>query len=234
MHVYSSAVSPEFSVLAVVDDFNTTNGSTVSFTCFAFGGPDNVFVWILTTSSIGLENTPLSPPLNVSEVVGFLRDTYAVLQQSSRGDYVIDSVNATENGGTYTCVVVNVAGLDSDEVQLLVQPTITRQPEDVLTLNGENIFLKCEANSFPPPTYSWFLETTEQKVLVTEDVPRVMLDDSGRDLLFNGVDYSDAGSYFCRASSSSGYVDSRLATITGTHTLINILYSQIPVLGIKV
>ena len=218
------AVSPEFSVTAAVSDSNTTNGSSVSFTCLALGGPDNVFVWILTNSSIGLGSTAVSPPLNVSEVVGLLQGTYAILQQSNDGDYVIDSVNATEDGGTYTCVVVNVAGLDSDEIQLLVQPIITRQPEDVLTLNGENVSLSCEADSYPPPNYSWFLQTPEQDILVVESAPRVTLDNGGRDLVFTGVDYDDAGSYFCRASSLSGFADSVTATITGTDTCLNILH----------
>ena len=213
--MYSVAVSPAYSVRADANNSNTTNGSSVSFTCFTLGGPENVFVWILTNSAIDLGITVVSPPLNVTEVVGFLQDTYPVLQQSNDGDYVIDSVNATEDGGTHTCVVVNFAGLDSDEVQLLVQPTITRQPENVLTSKGEIISLSCEAESFPPPTYSWFLATTEQEVFVTEDAPRVILDNGGRDLLFNGVEYADVGFYFCRANSSSGYADSMSATITG-------------------
>ena len=216
------AVSPELSVIAAVNESNTTNGSGVSFTCSALGGPDNVLVWILMNTSIDLGIIAVSPPLNVSEIVTLLQDTYTVLQQSNRGDYVIDSVNVTEDGGTYTCVVVNVAGLDSDEVQLLVQPIITRQPENVLTLNGENISLSCEADSFPPPTYSWFLmENTKQEVLITKDPPRVMFANGGSDLLFMGINYHNAGSYFCRAKSSLVYVDSESATITGNAHIIS-------------
>ena len=233
--VHSLAVSPEFSVRAAVNDSNTTNGSSVTFTCSALGGPDNVFVWIMKNSSIGLGSIAVSPPpLNVSDIVGLLQDTYVILQQSNDGDYVIDSVNASEDGGTYTCVVVNIAGLDSDEVQLLVQPIITRQPEDVLTLNGESISLSCGADSYPPPTYSWFLETTQQyNIRVNEDAPRVILHNNGRDLLFIGVNYSDAGSYFCRAASSSFYADSNSATITGMDiNLQAILNNAICVFGL--
>ena len=161
MYVYSVAVSPAYSVRADANDSNTTNGSSVSFTCSTLGGPNNVFVWILTNNSIDLGFTAVLPPLNVSEIVGFLQDTYPVLQQSNHDDYVIDSVNATEDGGLYTCVVVNVAGMDSDEVELLVQPIITTQPERVFTSNGGNISLSCEADSFPPPTYFWFQEITD-------------------------------------------------------------------------
>ena len=207
-------------MIAIVDDFNTTNGSRVSFTCFALGGPGNVFVWIFTKIPPDVKITAISPPLNVSEVVGFLQETYPVVQHTNHGNYMIDSVNATENGGTYTCVVINVAGLNSDEVQLLVQPTITRQPENVLTSNGEIVSLSCEADSFPPPTYSWLLETTEQEVVVTEEALRVILYNGGKYLLFLGVEYSDFGFYFCRAVSFSGFVDSRLATVTGTDIFI--------------
>ena len=212
------AVSPESSVMAVVDNANTTNGSSIIFTCGTLGGPDNVFVWIMAIDSVNLMTISPSPPLNVSEVVELLQGIYTVLQQGSDDEYVIDSVNATENGGTYNCVVVNVAGVDSDEVELLVQPTITRQPESVLTFVGENISLSCEADSFPPPTYSWFRQTNQGEVAVTEDAPRLTLNSSSGDLFIVGVEYSDAGFYFCRANSSSGNADSRLATITGIHT----------------
>ena len=214
----SPVVSPESSVVAGVDNANTTNGSSVTFACSADGGPDNVFVWIMVADSVDLGSISLSPPLNLSEVVELLQSTYSVLQQSSDDEHVIDSVNATENGGTYACVVVNVAGFDSDEVELLVQPTITRQPLSVLTFVGENISLSCEADSFPPPSYSWFRQTEEGVVvIVNEDPPRLTLNNSSRDLFFYGVEYSDAGFYFCRASSSSGNADSRSATITGAH-----------------
>ena len=204
--------------MAVVNSSNTTNGSSVSFTCETEGGPDNVFVWVMVADLVDLVNISLIPPLNVSEVVELLQSTFTVLQESSNDEYVIDSVNATENGGTYTCVVVNVAGFDSDEVELLVQPTITRQPESVLTFQGDNISLSCEADSFPPPSYSWFRQTEEGEVVaVTEDAPRLTLNSSSGDLFFYGVEYSDAGFYFCRASSSSGNADSISATITGTH-----------------
>ena len=214
-----SAVSPETSVMAVAMNASTTNGSSVTFMCDTLGGPDNMFVWIMAADPVDLKTIPLSPPLNVSEVVKLLQNAYTVLQQGSEGEYVIDSVNAMENGGNYTCVVVNVAGFDSDEVELLVQPVITRQPESVLTFVGDNTSLSCEADSFPPPMYSWFRQTEEGDIVnITEDAPRQVLD--GSSLFIFGVDYSDAGFYFCRASSSSGFDDSSLATITGTCTCI--------------
>ena len=223
MFVHFLAVSPEPSVTVMVNRSNVTYGSNVTLTCSALGGPGNVFVWLLMNSSIDLGIiAAIPPPLNASEVASALQDTYVVRQQSNNGAFVIDSVNATEDGGTYTCVVVNPAGFDSDEIQLLVQPIITRQPEDVLALNGESISLSCEADSYPPPTYSWFLKASEQEVFVMEDAPRVIRDNGGRDLLFMSVEYSEFGSYFCRASSSSGYADSEAATITGTHTFFSI------------
>ena len=272
LSVCPPAVSPGSSVMVDVDDANTTNGSSVTFTCAAEGGPDNVFVWIMTMDLVDLGTITLSPPLNVSEVVELLQNTYTVLQQGSDGEYVIDSVNATENGGTYTCVVVNVAGYDSDEVELFVQPTITRQPENVSTFVGDSVFLSCEADSFPPPSYSWFRQTNDREIELENSTSsdgmssggqnfstrsseeEVKMDNSGsgvssiavpefssgsadgdgnfngivsgiiiingdKNLFINGIGYSDAGFYFCRVSSSSGVMDSRLATITGTHSI---------------
>ena len=258
MYVCPPAVSPESSVMADVDDANTTNGSSVTFTCAAEGGPDNVFVWIMTMDLVDLWTISLSPPLNVSEVLELLQSTYIVLQQSSDDEYVIGSVNATKNGGTYTCVVVNVAGYDSDEVELFVQPTITRQPENVSTFVGDSISLSCETDSFPPPSYSWFRQTNDGEIelenrtsdgvssgdwnfsygsgysgsdvssssvldgngIFSENVSGIIIINGGKDLFIHGISYSDAGFYFCRVSSLSGVVDSRLATITGTHYLI--------------
>ena len=101
-------------------------------------------------------------------------------------------------------------------VQGSVQPTITRQPESVLTLQGDNISLSCEADSFPAPFYSWFRQTEEGEVVaVIEDVPRLALNSISGDLVITGVDYSDFGVYFCRATSSSGFADSTSAIITG-------------------
>ena len=212
------AVSPEFSVVADVDNANASSGSSVTFTCSTLGGPDNAFVWIRATDAADVVPFSVpSPPLNVSAVVELLQNTFTVLQQSSSDKYVIDSVNATKNGGVYACVAINVAGLEPDEVQLLVQPTIIGQPESVLTFEGENASLSCQADSFPLPTYSWFQQTTEGAVVVSEDAPRLTLDSGGRDLVFTGIDYSDAGSYFCRATSFSGIADSKLALITGTY-----------------
>ena len=218
MYVCAPVVSPESSVMAVVDNDKATNGSSVNFTCLTLGGPDNVFVWIMVIDPVDLATIFLSPPpINVSEVVKLLLSTYTVLQHGSDDEYVIDSVNATENGGNYTCVVVNVAGFDSDEVELLVQPTITRQPESVLTFQGDNISLSCEADSFPPPSYSWFRQIEEGEVMiVNEDAPRLTLNSSSGDLVITGVNYSDFGVYLCRATSSSGFANSTLSTITGT------------------
>ena len=49
------------------------------------------------------------------------------------------------------------------------------------------------------------------------NVSEIMIINGGKDLFINEISYSDAGFYFCRVSSSSGVVDSRLATVTGTH-----------------
>ena len=58
---------------------------------------------------------------------------------------------------------LRMAGLDSDAVQLLVQSIITRQPEDVLTLSGENISLSCEANRYTPPNLLLLLLRMHQR-----------------------------------------------------------------------
>ena len=86
-------------------------------------------------------------------------DSMAFLQQlttiSTGPNLTISSINATQDGGMYTCVVVNQAGQDSANVTLYVRPLIVDQPQDQFTRQGETVTLSCRADSFPSPLYQW-------------------------------------------------------------------------------
>ena len=62
------------------------------------------------------------------------------------------------------------------------------------------------------------------KHIFRRDTPRIIISNDGKDLFIYAVDYSDAGYYFCRVNSAAGVVDSRAATITGTHNLMAIQF----------
>ena len=102
-------------------------GDNVTFTCSAQGGPGNEFQW--QRNGGDLENETLA-------------------------NLTVANISASE-GGSYTCVVSNAAGDDSETATLYVQPYIETQPEDVLTTNGSEVNFTCVAESFPDPEYQW-------------------------------------------------------------------------------
>ena len=120
------AVSPEMVIADV--------GGTVTFTCFALGGPDNTYQWQKNGSDL-------------------MNETDTTL--------IVSNISAM-NGGNYTCVVSNAADNDSATAVLHVEPIIVTQPTDILTRNGTVVSFTCAAESFPNPVYQWekYNETT--------------------------------------------------------------------------
>ena len=185
-------VSPVGSV--IVDSMQQTvnNGSSISFTCSADGGPGNTFQWMREGNSVTLSS---GGDVDIST-----NSTHSVL--------TISNVNATEHGGGYRCVVSNAAGNDSDNGTLFVSPVITVQPvETLLTSNGSIEQLVCEAESFPAPDYRW--ERLEDSAVTTVGNSNV--------LSFSPVVFSDFGQYRCVATAPviNAVVYSNNATVIG-------------------
>ena len=196
----SVLVSP----LVTTDD----NGDTTTFTCTASGGPENTIVWI-RGSDVGSSSGSGSP----GEF-----DSTAFLQQlvniSTGPNLTISSINATQDGGMYTCVVVNQAGQDSANVTLYVRPLIVDQPQDQFTRQGDSVTLSCRADSFPSPLYQW------EKYNTTSESYYQLPGETNRTLVFSSVEFNDFGDYRCVATAPViGDTDtSDNATITGELT----------------
>ena len=113
----------------------------VTLTCFAGGGPGNVFQW-------------KKNGVNVAE------GSDSVLQ--------LNFITATA-GGEYTCLVHNAAGSNSISIALYVRPYFTVQPMSISTEGDQNINLTCESQAFPLPTIEWFrFDGEEFGVTVTQ------------------------------------------------------------------
>ena len=69
--------------------------------------------------------------------------------------FILYSINATEDGGNYSCYVVNAAGVESNTTTLHVIPVITENPREVFTDVNTYASLTCRADSFPAPNYQW-------------------------------------------------------------------------------
>ena len=201
----SCVVSPAGSVMATPLTATEDNGDTTTFTCTASGGPDNTIVWIRGTD---VGSSSGSGSMSSFDSTAFLQQ---LLNISTDSNLTISSINATQNGGTYICVVVNQAGQDSANVTLYVRPLIVEQPQDQLTTQGDSVTLSCRADSFPSPLYQW------ERYNSTSDSYYQLPGETNRILVFSSVDFDDLGDYRCVTTTPvNGDTDtSENATITG-------------------
>ena len=106
------------------------NGDSINLTCLADGGPGNNYHWIFNGATLGNED-------------GYILNLYFI--------------NATINGGYYTCIVSNAAGSGSDTSGVFVNPTTIHQPNDVFVTDVDSyIHIECEVSAFPYPEFQWF------------------------------------------------------------------------------
>ena len=209
----SPIVSPNGSVTIEPSLHIATNGSDITFTCFARGGPNNTFIWTRSdTINSGINGTEFTSILSTRpiDVEAFLRLANPVILENG-SDYSLMTVNATEDGGGYECIVINEAGIGMNDAMLYVSPAITLHPVDQLVSRGQSFNLTCLADAFPSPSYQWerMNQTTSNfEELEGETYPF---------LSFDNVDYDDFGMYRCVASSNgiSDTADSRPALVTG-------------------
>ena len=205
------AVAPGVSVtpLTATED----NDGNTTFTCTVSGGPDNNIVWI-RGSDVGSSSG--SGLLGSFDSIAFLRQFTTL---STGPNLTISSINATQDGGMYTCVVVNQAGQDSANVTLYVRPLIVDQPQDQFTRQGETVTLSCRADSFPSPLYQW------EKFNTTSESYYQLSGETNRTLEFSSVEFDDFGDYRCVATAPViGDTDtSDNATITGKCVHVSII-----------
>ena len=198
-------MSPLGSVLVSPVITTEENGDTTTFTCTASGGLDNNIVWI-RGSDVGSSSGSGSP--GEFDSTAFLQQ---LLNISTGPNLTISSINATQDGGMYTCVVVNQAGQDSANVTLYVRPLIVDQPQDQFTRQGDSVTLSCRADSFPSPLYQW------EKYNTTSESYYQLPGETNRTLEIISVEFDDFGDYRCVAIAPViGDTDrSDNATITG-------------------
>ena len=104
----------------------------------------------------------------------------------------MQSVNAS-NGGEYTCIVFNDAGIGFSYSYLYIQPYFTKEPQDIELDFVESFTLECEAESFPYSTIQW------QKQSNNGDFYDIRNEESIT-LVFEKALLSDSGVYRCVAT----------------------------------
>ena len=142
-------MSPSGSVTVFPDIMTVShyNGSAV-FTCASNGGPNNVFRWIKGDDTSTLDG--LVTPLDVGDIISSLDNIVSESYQLS-----ITDITGSDEGGVYTCIVINEAGYDVSSATLYVSPEITIHPIDHFVEYGDFVNLTCKADSHPPPIYQW-------------------------------------------------------------------------------
>ena len=170
----------------MVDPVNQTVSyrGSATFTCTADGGPNNMFRWIKgsdTSALTGLMNTPL----NVTDILDSLEYVASNYQLS------LTDITGADDGGVYTCVVINEAGYDTASVTLYVSPEIILDPVDLFVEYGDSVNLTCEADSHPSPMYQW--EKMNRMTAMFEAIEG----ENTTTLLFPSIEYEDYGRYRC-------------------------------------
>ena len=189
------SVSPNGSVIVDPIQRIVDNGSDTTFTYSARGDPNNTFAWIRSVDILSdnqFQALTSQRPVNVSAVL-------SVLSPITTGDTLsLSSINATQDGGGYICVVVNEAGAGSSSTaNLYVRPTITTQPINQYVRQGDNVTLTCIADSFPAPAYQWeFFNTTLERFI---PIPAEV---SGANpvLAIGEVEYQGFGTFRCNVT----------------------------------
>ena len=141
--------------------FNVVNFSEdVNLTCSARGGPNNVYEWLRN----GMNTTIRSQPtLSLS---------------------LVDA----SDGGEYTCVVSNAAGISNASLTLYIRPYIVTHPQQILATVPESVSFTCKALGFPAPNYRWDKIGDPEFKRFTQN------------LTFNPVNFGNEGLYQCVAS----------------------------------
>ena len=202
----NNSVTIEPSVMTV------DNGSDVTFNCSALGGPNNTFIWVRSDELDEIFESYIQPllsttPVDVRDIINKLSD---IILENGTIQF-IESINATLNGGSYECVVINEAGLGRNDTTLYVRPVITQQPMDIETEADNIVTLTCIVDSFPAPEYQW-----EMMNRTSEEFEQID-GETNTTLVFDYIDYEVYGRYRCVVSVPliSSTITSDNVTITG-------------------
>ena len=129
--------------------------------------------------------------------------------------YSISSVNATQDGGSYTCYALNSAGFHSNVTVLYVRPVIAEGPLEQYVNKGDSVRLSCRADSFPVPNYQWeYMNRTTGTFEALECQTSSVL-------IFTSIEFDQYGRYRCVAT-ANGIAENATSTsalITGKYII---------------
>ena len=207
-------MSPNSSVILDPDFIIADNGSNITFTCSASGGPNNAFRWVRADAfdSLVQQSQLLQSIQSLNQIpVRDLQEELSNISLAESQSFTLYSINATQDGGQYFCIVINEAGVELNSTTLYVRPVITIQPQEVLTNANVSVSLSCLADSFPTPYYRW------RKLSMTGMPDEDVAGGNESTLIFSSINYEDYGVYYCVAAADGiqEVATSNNVTITG-------------------
>ncbi|XP_055389470.1 neuroglian isoform X2 [Condylostylus longicornis] len=159
---------------------NAAEEEEVTFRCEASGVPEPTIKWIHNGKPI--EQAPQNP----RRIVQNNQITIKNLEKSDTGNYGCNATNSL--GYVYKDVYLNV---------LALPPEITEPPQSKLTVDGQNVTMRCRVFGAPKPIVKWI----RNNLALTGGRYHIM--DTG-DLLIQSVSFADAGNYECYAKNKLG------------------------------
>ena len=165
-----------------------SQGENVTLNCDVMGGPNNIIQWQFRGVALPGETSSMLTRQNVTAA----------------------------DGGAYTCMASNTAGMDIAVGLVFIAPYFITQPQDVGAMDGAMVTLTCEAEGFPPPTYQWSGMNA---------IRAGVLGQTSTMLTFNPLEFGDEGDYFCTAMSTNGDpARSENATLTSKAEMNSVPY----------
>ncbi|XP_019730956.1 hemicentin-1 isoform X3 [Hippocampus comes] len=166
----------------IVEELTTVLDSSVNIKCVATGSPAPQLNWLRN----GL-------PLPLSSHIRLL----------SAGQMLRISRTQVSDGGTYTCVASNRAGVDNRHYNLHVNvpPVLdgARSTVDVIVVRGNPASLLCLADGTPTPSVAWL---KEGRYLSNDTQVRLL--NQNTTMQFLQAEVSNTGHYTCIASNTAG------------------------------
>uniref|UniRef100_A0A665VT70 Hemicentin-1 n=1 Tax=Echeneis naucrates TaxID=173247 RepID=A0A665VT70_ECHNA len=165
-----------------VEELTTVLDSSVNIECVATGSPAPQLNWLKN----GL-------PLPVSSHIRLL----------SAGQVLRITRTQVSDGGTYTCVASNRAGVDNRQynLQVYVPPGLdgAGSTEDVTVVRGNLLSLLCIADGTPTPTMAWIKEGV---ALAPNSHLRFL--NLNTTIQIHQAEVNDTGRYTCVANNTAG------------------------------
>jgi pectin methylesterase-like acyl-CoA thioesterase len=133
----------------------------------------------------------------------------APILDQTNSSLTVSNVQYSQNGFVYSLVASNVAGMATNSANLfvLVPPSISMQPTNLVVTNTQSATFTVTASDVPAPGYQWYFNSNLVSGVTTSNY------------FIANVSPANIGNYFVIVSNSVGSVTSSVVTLTVDSTM---------------